>query len=194
MLWLRNRSGRDVRDGVDPMNRENRRLWAKGKHPAQQKQNEWAAGLARQAGLQRNTPMKRTPMKRGTKGINRTSKKRDVANAERRKVLAKLRQTRGGCEARAVRRCTGAMDDGHEVHTRGRGGSITDPDNILMVCRPCHDWITDHPREADCAGYTVPSSGTPEQMAEARLIRELWRRGKATCSSWCKVDAHEPNS
>lgn len=38
--------------------------------------------------------------------------------------------------------------DMHEVLTRGRGGSPTDPQNILLVCRECHVWITTHEWEA----------------------------------------------
>lgn len=45
-----------------------------------------------------------------------------------------------GCEGNAV--------DVHEPHTRARGGSITDPDNMVAVCRSCHDWIHNNSVEA----------------------------------------------
>ena len=41
--------------------------------------------------------------------------------------------------------CTGWADDIHEPLTRGRGGSITDEDNQVPGCRPCHTYITDTP-------------------------------------------------
>lgn len=48
--------------------------------------------------------------------------------------------------------CTGYAVDVHEIVTRARGGSITDPANCRTVCRACHDWITDHPTEAAALG------------------------------------------
>lgn len=54
-----------------------------------------------------------------------------------------------GPERRAV--------DVHEVLTRARGGSIYDPTNCLGVCRPCHDWIGDHPLEAAALGLVKHS-------------------------------------
>lgn len=53
--------------------------------------------------------------------------------------------------------CTGQWVDMHEVLTRARGGSITDPANILLLCRPCHDWVTTHPREAHAVGLVKNS-------------------------------------
>lgn len=172
------------------MGREERR---KAEKMRKRQVKQWGSSLSRGSGLSRKTPMKRGTAQMKRVPIKTQSYKRRSENGKRAQVLAKLRQTRGGCEARFVRGCTGEMHDGHEVLTRGRGGSITDPDNILMVCRPCHTYITEHPREADCAGFTVPRDATPEMMDEARLIRELWRRDMPRCSSWCKVEGHKPN-
>ena len=44
--------------------------------------------------------------------------------------------------------CTKVATDMHEILRRSQGGSATDPDNILLVCRECHRWITDNPDEA----------------------------------------------
>jgi hypothetical protein len=41
----------------------------------------------------------------------------------------------------------------HEVKKRSRGGSITDPDNIKLLCRPHHDWTEDQPEEAHRMGF-----------------------------------------
>lgn len=103
-------------------------------------------------------------MKRGGP-LRQVSAKREAENREREKAKAVVRQrARGGCEARGVFarnwpevNCGGPFDF-HEVLTRARGGSITDPSNILMVCRCHHDWITAHPAES----------------AEVGLVRNSW--------------------
>ena len=43
--------------------------------------------------------------------------------------------------------------DVHEILTRARGGSITDLNNLAVLCRPCHSWITEHPKEAHEQGW-----------------------------------------
>lgn len=56
-------------------------------------------------------------------------------------MLHQLTEERGPwCE---VPGCIRRADDGHEVLSRARGGSITDPANIRLVCRPHHDELTD---------------------------------------------------
>lgn len=67
-------------------------------------------------------------------------------------VVAAMRTAEPWCHARCVRECNDLPTDAHEILTRARGGSITDPANILLVCRPCHVWITDHPVEAQAKG------------------------------------------
>lgn len=47
--------------------------------------------------------------------------------------------------------CGGPLDV-HEVVTRGRGGSATDPGNCILVCRHHHDWIHRNPIEATTLG------------------------------------------
>lgn len=107
--------------------------------------------------MKRSPLNRRAPMKRGTgKGLRRTSKKRDAANRERRKVVEALARDVDHCQAgeRIIRfadphhRCDLVLHDPHERLPRGRGGSITDPTNILLVCRSCHDWIGANDREA----------------------------------------------
>jgi hypothetical protein len=48
-------------------------------------------------------------------------------------------------------------DDGHEVLSRGRGGSITDPGNGVPLCRTGHTWVTEHPAGAEALGMLRPS-------------------------------------
>lgn len=103
---------------------------------------------------------RRTPL-RSKARLRRSSKKRDRENRLRRKVVEKLAEERGtDCQAQVEGVCTGRAMDAHERLTRARGGSITDGRNILLVCRPCHDFITAHPLEA----------------AERGLLRWSWQR------------------
>ena len=85
--------------------------------------------------------MKRSP-------IRAVSKKRQ---AEQRKRTKMLRETFG--RTPSCRRCGRLADDAHEVLSRARGGSITDPENIVPLCRPCHDEITSHPEWATEQGW-----------------------------------------
>lgn len=64
-------------------------------------------------------------------------------------LVERLMGERKHCEAREridtveVFPCWGPRDP-HEIKTRARGGSILDPENILIVCRGHHDWIDLH--------------------------------------------------
>jgi len=67
------------------------------------------------------------------------SQKRARADAQRKKLLAPLREAQPWCS-----RCgaTGVGLDAHELLSRARGGSITDLANIVLLCRSCHDDVT----------------------------------------------------
>lgn len=43
----------------------------------------------------------------------------------------------------------------HEKLTRGRGGSILDPDNVLALGRRCHNRVHDNPKWATERGLLV---------------------------------------
>jgi hypothetical protein len=70
------------------------------------------------------------------------SRKRTAANRVRRAMIARLYPDRPLC---AVPSCCQWADDIHEPLTRTRGGSITDEDNQLPLCRGHHDEITFRP-------------------------------------------------
>lgn len=60
--------------------------------------------------------------------------------ALRRSIVAGLLADEPLCQ-----RCQQAYAiDVHELLPRGRGGSIVDRDNLVVLCRDCHDQITDH--------------------------------------------------
>ena len=50
--------------------------------------------------------------------------------------------------------CTRYADDLHEIRSRARGGSITDPANVIPLCREHHRWVTEHPLEAEKEGLS----------------------------------------
>jgi len=89
---------------------------------------------------------KRTPIKQ-------QSAKKKAENNTRRELLRALVDERGEmCQAKVDNVCTGVAVDAHEVLTRARGGSAVDPENILLVCRACHEWIGAHPKQAKLRG------------------------------------------
>ncbi len=94
--------------------------------------------------------------------IRRISAKRAIENELRRDALMIVRsRCRGWCEACPILQAGGVKlltlrdhqgSDGHEPLTRARGGSITDPANIVWSCRWSHDWVHGHPIEALAIG------------------------------------------
>lgn len=52
--------------------------------------------------------------------------------------------------------------DIHEIFPRGRAGGVNNDmwlqeDNVLAICRGCHDWITSHPADAEELGLLKSS-------------------------------------
>jgi len=84
------------------------------------------------------------------KPIRPRSKKREHLYAtERRKLVAELLSGDPLCE-----RCSKAYaTDVHEIKTRARGGSITDRDNLAVLCRYCHSFITANPAQGKAEGF-----------------------------------------
>lgn len=77
--------------------------------------------------------------------IRAVSAKRARENRER----AKLRpQVVGGPCAARLEGCTGIATDWHERKSRARGGAAVELENSLGLCRFCHSWAHEHPREA----------------------------------------------
>ena len=97
--------------------------------------------------------MKRSP-------IAPTSKKRVALLRERRKLTdAMKREGPVLCEfvewvyydfseMHHPEKCWRRADDLHEIVSRARGGSVTDPENTIPLCREHHRWVTEHPLEA----------------------------------------------
>lgn len=87
-------------------------------------------------------------MKRSS--LRPVSKKRAKTLKARRELVERLRN--GPCAAR-LPMCTGRAQDGHELLSRANGGSITDPENVVGLCRMCHDYITTNPEFAYEKGW-----------------------------------------
>lgn len=110
--------------------------------------------------LARKTPLtSRAPLTGGAAPLRRTalnkvSRKRVTANRERTAALKPLRESQSWCS-----KCgrTGVGLDAHELLSRGRGGSITDLANIVLLCRDCHQWVTAHPSDAEALGWAFKS-------------------------------------
>lgn len=72
------------------------------------------------------------------------SKKRARVLRERRKLTDAMKANgRPSCV-----NCGRPADDAHELLSRARGGSLTDPANVVAICRQCHIFATEHPLEA----------------------------------------------
>lgn len=89
--------------------------------------------------------MKRTPLR----PVSARRRRENAIRAERRKAL--IGQP---CEAQ-LSGCAYTGTDWHELLSRARGGSITDESNRAWLCRPCHEYITTHPRWAESAGWSL---------------------------------------
>ena len=121
--------------------------------------------------MKRGQPLRRTPLKAKprparepgqpmpprTRAIRAQSTRAAQVRRERAELARRLHgpqrcQWPGGCTSEAV--------DQDERLTRGRGGSATDPDNIVLLCRGHHDWKHNHPAQAQAMGL-MPSQYVP---------------------------------
>ena len=89
--------------------------------------------------------------------IERKTRLRAVSSKrakEQKKRVAYLRSIEA--DMAVCERCYHAKaTDCHEVLRRSQGGSITDPTNLRLLCRPCHDFLTRSPRQAIAEGWQI---------------------------------------
>jgi hypothetical protein len=64
-------------------------------------------------------------------------------------MVKRILHDRPNCEA-GLEHCLGRSVDVHEVLNRSQGGPIVGgaESDYRALCRPCHSWITDHPKES----------------------------------------------
>jgi 5-methylcytosine-specific restriction endonuclease McrA len=86
--------------------------------------------------------LKRTP-------IRPVSKRRVRENSLRRRVVLETFGRNPTCERCGAR----PADDVHELTPRSKGGSIVDPANLTVLCRPCHDAVHLNPTTARAEGW-----------------------------------------
>lgn len=106
------------------------------------------------------------------KPLRRRSEKRERLYEIRREFVSKLLFQRPYCEAK-LSGCTLKSVDVHETWPRGRGGGILPGGNVFMcLCRPCHRWITDHPKEAHELGFLRHSWEVSDAEREAARLEK----------------------
>jgi hypothetical protein len=91
------------------------------------------------------------------KPLRRVSERRLLLLGQRIAMLEGMEW--GSCVARDLVshiECAGPVDP-HEPLTRGRGGSIIDSENVVLVCRAHHGWIHREPVAAGRLGLLVHS-------------------------------------
>jgi hypothetical protein len=109
--------------------------------------------------------------------INPVSSKRRAILKEREATRQAVFDRSQRCEAVIEPYCSYHATDVHEIKTRARGGSITDIDNCLALCRGCHRFITDNPAFALEHGFVVHSWAGPAEMLAAKRARFAWLNG-----------------
>lgn len=92
-------------------------------------------------------------MQRKTRLRHRSAKTAKTYRDQRIPLVKELLADNPACQ-----RCHQARaDDVHEIKSRARGGSILDRDNLALLCRPCHTWVTINPAKAHDEGWTKHS-------------------------------------
>lgn len=106
--------------------------------------------------MKRGKPLKRTPLKRSSKPIAKRSKKTEALYVERREFVSRILSENKLCQACPVFAQHDKVAtfihrpsvDVHELVRRSQGGSILDENNVIAVCRQCHQRIGDKPQLA----------------------------------------------
>lgn len=79
----------------------------------------------------------------------RSKKRAQLYIKERVPLVKRLLEEKPFCERCKVRR----SQDVHEIKSRARGGSILDESNLACLCRACHSFITQNPKQAHAEGF-----------------------------------------
>ena len=130
------------------------------------------------AGLRRRAPMRRTgPLRAKCTDCFKRAPIKAKADPDRRMARDAVRdevlRRDGGCVMRTLsgHECCGGMDV-HEVWTRGRGGSASDPSNCITLCRcEAHRIATTEPRLAYELGLVSHSWEGEDGVVSARSRR-----------------------
>jgi 5-methylcytosine-specific restriction endonuclease McrA len=106
-----------------------------------------------------------------------SKKRRSLLPARRDTVKFVLERDEYLCQIGLYPSCSRHATDVHEILTRARGGSITDAENCIALCRGCHNFVTVNTKWGERHGFVLPSwAGVPEIVAAARA-RAVWKSG-----------------
>lgn len=98
-------------------------------------------------------PKARKPLPKSRKRIKKKSKKLGIGE----RIYSVLRKDflldNPVCQC-GQSGCTGEATEVH--HKKGRGKWLTVVEFFLAVCRKCHDYIENHPKEAKAKGFSLP--------------------------------------
>jgi 5-methylcytosine-specific restriction endonuclease McrA len=98
--------------------------------------------------LRRLTPLRQTaPLKR-----RKPLRARVSDPYELRKARKAVRQRSGGrCEGQIASVCIGKAMHAHHIKRRSGQGKH-DPENLVDLCAPCHEWVHANPKQSMDAG------------------------------------------
>lgn len=98
----------------------------------------------------KRTPLRRSPMKpsqsrlKRSAGIRKQSRKRAAVSGDERQLYADVVAEAGRCE-----RCeTLPAIEAHHLMRRSSGKKRLERENLVGLCRPCHDFIHRNPKWA----------------------------------------------
>ncbi len=84
---------------------------------------------------------------------HRSAKMEKLYATKRRNIVRKLLADRTICQ-----RCLAdRSQDVHELKSRARGGKIDDLENLVCLCRKCHQFVTENPKIAHEQGWAKQS-------------------------------------
>lgn len=135
--------------------------------------------------------MKRSkPLRRGKPLKQRSEKRAKLYREARVPLVVELLRERPWCEVGELlnsidpkHTCRLRSCDIHERKTRARGGSITDRENLLAVCRPCHNWIGANIHMAEELGLLLHSWDEVEPWDKTKSFLNLKRKNGIQPSS-----------
>ena len=110
--------------------------------------------------INRSTPEKIRAWAQRSRRLRPRAAKQAAAYVERRAFVAEYLAAHPWCEAR-LEGCAGRSVDVNEVTRRSHGAAIFPGQKgkrvteYAAVCRPCHSWISEHPKLAKEFGLEV---------------------------------------
>lgn len=128
---------------------------------------------------------------------NKVSGKREALNLEYARLNSDFKRDHPTCEARVNQYCTFYSTEVH--HKKGRNEYFLDTTTWLSVCRTCHIFITDHPKEAIERGWSESRLAKHEPHKDMKLIKKELKPNEYQCSEcgevyengWTEEEARE---